>query len=165
MDLEQIKSLVEEVWEYKLNLKNDRKLFMEDVSMPIEEAIAHDDKTVIDYLLGIYPIERFFLQIAIKFGCECNPAAEELYDKLAADEEYNNAVFDAMYNKCGAKEFCGNAETCTFVHENLVDGMSLHPKEVELYKKYCDTDFSEYEPDDETHLIRQKNKTLASKRK
>ena len=165
MDLEQIKSLVEQVWQYKLNLSDDRDSFLKEVGLPIEEAIANDDKTVIDYLLSIYPVERFFLQIAIKRGCKHNPAAEELFNKLAEDEKYNEAVFKAMGNKCGAKVFCDNVEICTNVHVNLVDGLNLHQKEVELYKLLCITNLSKFEPNKVTRPIRHKNKTLASKRK
>jgi hypothetical protein len=145
MMLEQIKPLVAQVWDYKLNLRDERDRFLDEVSEPIEFAIATDDREVIDYLVSLFPIERFYLQVAIQYGCKYNPDAGELLITLAEDKAHYNAVSKALEDKCG-NSVCNNPDACTALHENLADGIQLHPKEIELYKKWCAMAFMEFEP-------------------
>jgi hypothetical protein len=145
MVLEEIKSRVNQVWDYEIWFLDERDKFMCEISSPIEKAIANNDRVIIDYILTLYPIERFLLQIAIEYGYKANPAAEVLINQLVEDAKYNDVIFKAIEKKCGLKVFCGNKDTCAVINENLVDGMQLTKKEVELYKKWDRVALSEWE--------------------
>ena len=151
MGSDDVKRLVARTWELELNKADDRTIFANEVGKTIEDLIASNNEEAISCLISLYPVERFFIQVYIDCGCkraECfTPKIEKLQRLLEGDREYNDAVQAFIDDRCKASNYCEDFSKCSVLTEHCVPGLTLQPREVELYKKWCAIGFSEFEAD------------------
>ena len=92
MTIPELQQAIEHSWDYNLHDNSEQDRFLYEISNPVEYAIADNNREVIDHLMNLYPIERYFFIVAIDHGYNRNPEALELYSKLEEDKKKGESI-------------------------------------------------------------------------
>lgn len=90
MTLKEIKHIVEIAGTYDLDFPDDMDEFLETAYNPVREAVANNDKTVIDYIGNCNEKGQFILYTAVVDGAADgqHPDAIKLYEKIRKENGF-----------------------------------------------------------------------------